>query len=166
MGVDVDTVSPPFDANESPLDAGRRTDSGFNSEYVNALEPLWGNGYRCTGCHFIFLRSPDSSGAIALSDDAWRKLVGKGPRDGLSPSAPGTSLPGNENKPCQDRVYVVPGQPSQSYLLDKLLGRPQIAGNCFAGEHMPQGCQLRGDCLTAAELEPLENWIRDGAPLF
>jgi hypothetical protein len=31
---------------------------------------------------------------------------------------------------------------------------------------MPHGCEIRGDCFTAAELEPIEAWIRDGAPLF
>ncbi len=56
---------------------------------------------------------------------------------------------------CGGRVYVVPGDPDQSYLMDKVEGRPGICGR-----QMPY---LRPP-LTTSEMELLRKWIADGAP--
>ena len=57
---------------------------------------------------------------------------------------------------CPDkRVIVKPGDPSSSYLVEKLLG----AGMC-SGERMP----LKGTPLSDAYMATIEAWICQGAP--
>jgi hypothetical protein len=57
---------------------------------------------------------------------------------------------------CPDkRVIVKPGDPSSSYLIEKLLG----AGMC-SGARMP----LRGTPLSDADMATIEAWICQGAP--
>ncbi|HEY6177934.1 MAG TPA: hypothetical protein VIX73_25945 [Kofleriaceae bacterium] len=57
---------------------------------------------------------------------------------------------------CADkRVIVKPGDPSSSYLVEKLLG----AGMC-SGARMP----LRGTPLSDADMATIEAWICQGAP--
>jgi hypothetical protein len=53
-----------------------------------------------------------------------------------------------------DRKLVVPGQPGQSYLMDKLLGQ----NLCF-GTVMP-----KGGALPMAQIQSVSDWICAGAP--
>jgi hypothetical protein len=56
---------------------------------------------------------------------------------------------------CNDgRKRVLPGQPSESYLIDKMLGVDMCAGT-----QMPKLNQL-----PAAQIEAVANWICAGAP--
>ena len=56
---------------------------------------------------------------------------------------------------CSDRLLVVPGNPSASYLMDKLYG-----SNMCKGNQMPK----QGVSLSAAEIEAIVSWICRGAP--
>ncbi|MFK8001298.1 MAG: hypothetical protein AB8H86_17010 [Polyangiales bacterium] len=56
---------------------------------------------------------------------------------------------------CGGRVLVVPGNPSESYLMSKLLGIEMCRGNS-----MP----LRAPALPPEQLAVIENWICGGAP--
>ena len=51
--------------------------------------------------------------------------------------------------------YVVPGSPSTSYLIDKLMG----ANACGNSTRMP----LNNPALTAVQIQTVENWICQGA---
>jgi hypothetical protein len=57
---------------------------------------------------------------------------------------------------CSDgRKRVLPGQPSQSYLVEKLMG----VSLCF-GTPMPKA----GSLLPSAEIQTIADWICEGAP--
>lgn len=56
---------------------------------------------------------------------------------------------------CSDgRKRVLPGQPSQSYLIEKLMG----VNMCF-GTVMP-----KSGALSSAQIQTISNWICAGAP--
>lgn len=55
---------------------------------------------------------------------------------------------------CGDRAMVVPGSPSQSYLMDKLLGV-----NLCMGTRMPKN----GGPLSAGQIQIVQDWICSGA---
>jgi hypothetical protein len=56
---------------------------------------------------------------------------------------------------CASRKRVVPGNPSSSYLLQKLLGV-----NLCSGSQMPKA----GSSLPASDLQAISDWICEGAP--
>ena len=61
-----------------------------------------------------------------------------------------------EDTQCNDgRLLVKPGDPGNSYLLQKILGRDMCSGS-----QMPKA----GVSLPAADLEALTTWICQGAP--
>jgi hypothetical protein len=57
---------------------------------------------------------------------------------------------------------IKPGDPDASYLFQKIIGAPGIAGVL-----MPNGCPgapLAGQCLSADEIEAIRTWILECAP--
>jgi len=65
-----------------------------------------------------------------------------------------------QQKPALKRVK--PGDPDNSYLFQKILGAPGIAG-----VQMPNGCPgtpLAGQCLTGDEIDAIRTWILECAP--
>lgn len=74
----------------------------------------------------------------------------------IGPSWPYNSLVNVETMQCDDhRVFVKPGDPTNSYLLQKLEGTQM----CF-GVRMPK----LGDPLPPTDLQTISNWICQGAP--
>lgn len=74
----------------------------------------------------------------------------------LSPGNAYAALVGKLTSGCRDnRVRVAAGNPSGSYLLDKLLGQ-----NMCSGSQMP----ARGTSLPPAQIEAVRSWICQGAP--
>jgi hypothetical protein len=69
-------------------------------------------------------------------------------------SWPYTSLYNQSSTECAGRMLVKPGDPSGSYLMNKLEGVDMCSGTA-----MPRG----GAPLTSAQLATLSNWICQGA---
>lgn len=75
---------------------------------------------------------------------------------GLGPSWPYAAIVGKPGSECSDhRLLVAPGDPGNSYLLEKLEGI-----HMCMGERMPRG----GPYFTAAQLQTITDWICNGAP--
>ena len=89
----------------------------------------------CTQCHTAAGRTP--SAGLNLAEGAYQALVGQ----------PSRARAG--------AVFVVPGDPENSYLVKKLEGTPDIVG-----VRMPRGA---GPFLTAGQMSILRRWIALGA---
>ena len=85
----------------------------------------------CITCHGGVTPRAD----LNLSDDAYDSLVDV------------------ESTDCPGRIRVVPGEPDESYLIDKLEGADDICGT-----QMPQSGEL-----PASELDTIRQWISEGA---
>lgn len=60
----------------------------------------------------------------------------------------------------KDRFRVNPGKASESYLYQKI-----VAGGDIAEARMPPGCSGNPNaCLSAQQIQLIENWINEGAP--
>jgi hypothetical protein len=78
---------------------------------------------------------------------------GNKPAEGLNLSSKTTAqanLVGVTSDQCTTKKLVVAGEPTQSYLINKLTG----VGMC-SGSQMPKG----GAAVTAAELDKIRAWI-------
>lgn len=158
-GAPVDGGSGPVDAGPPPdagnqdagtlEDAGIWNDSGYpDAGYEDAgnlddagppVDPdliVQGFGNRCTSCHAADAASP----RMPYLEEA----------DICS------SLLGTESSSRPGLIYVVPGNPEQSFLYRKVVG-PLSPGE---GSMMPLGGMLNN-----TELETLRRWIEQGAPL-
>lgn len=108
--------------------------------FIDVRIAFFGAGCTEGGCH-----NDDSKGGLNLRDDMWSALV---------------NVPAST---CKDgRKLVVPGKPSESYLLNKVRGT-----RLCSGDRMPLGCgEPNGDvCFSEERLATLEGWIRSGAPM-
>ena len=92
----------------------------------------------CVQCHTDAGRTPAGPGLVLLEGRAYSALVGR-----PSVGKPGATL-------------VVPGDPDNSYVVKKLEGHTDIAG-----QRMPRG---NGPFLTEGQMLVIRQWIRDGAP--
>jgi hypothetical protein len=120
-----------------------------------------------TGCtekpSFLLDPSPDPDTAVSFVRDV-RPLLGRCTGCHGSPGNSGYSVlthaslhgPGVEAA-GRGMVEVRAGLPDSSYLVWKLEGNPPWP---IQGVRMPQG----GPYLSAAEIEVIRTWIRDGAP--
>lgn len=90
----------------------------------------------CTGCHTDQGRTP-SSGLVLVEGRAYQNLVGRG-----SIGRPGATL-------------VIPGDPDNSYIVKKLEGTSDIAG-----QRMPRG---NGPFLNLGQMLVIRRWIQEGA---
>jgi hypothetical protein len=90
----------------------------------------------CVQCHTDQGRAP-ASNLVLLEGRSFQQLIGR-----ASLGKPGATL-------------VVPGDPDNSYMIKKLEGAADIAG-----QRMPRG---NGPFLTEGQILILKAWIRDGA---
>jgi len=95
------------------------------------------NRQACIECHTDQGRTP-SSNLVLLDGRSYNNLVGRG-----STGKAGETL-------------VVPGDPSNSYIVKKLEGAADIAG-----QRMPRGT---GPFLTSGQISVIRRWIEIGAP--
>ena len=91
----------------------------------------------CVQCHTDQGRTP-SGGLVMLEGRAYDALVGR-----ASTGKPGAT-------------WVIPGDPDNSYLVRKLEGASDIAG-----QRMPRG---NGPFLTEGQMLVIRRWISQGAP--
>jgi len=108
--------------------------------FIDVRIAFFGAGCTEGGCH-----NGDSKGGLNLVDNTWSALV----------NVPAAT--------CKDgRKLVVPGKPSESYLLNKVRGT-----RLCSGDRMPLGCgePNGGVCFSDERLATLEGWIRSGAPM-
>jgi hypothetical protein len=124
-----------LDSNGRPLVPGGTQPpplaANFESIQANIFTPI------CTVCH------AGGSAPVGLRLDAaasYNLLVG----------VPSTEVPA--------LLRVKPGDPSNSYLIQKLEGHAAV------GAQMPYGCPNTQPCLTASTIAFIRQWITDGAP--
>lgn len=91
----------------------------------------------CVGCHTDQGRNP-AGGLVLVEGRSYQQLVGR-----TSVARPGA-------------VLVIAGDPDNSYLVKKLEGAADIAG-----QRMPRGT---GPFLSEGQMLVIRKWIRDGAP--
>ena len=90
----------------------------------------------CIGCHTDVGRTP-AGGLVLLEGRSYQALVGQASRFKAG------------------AVFVVPGDPDTSYLVQKLEGAADIAGS-----RMPRGT---GPFLTSGQMQIIRRWIELGA---
>ncbi|MSO36171.1 MAG: hypothetical protein EXQ54_07050 [Acidobacteria bacterium] len=90
----------------------------------------------CTQCHTNVGRTP-SAGLLLVDGQSFQSLVGPASRAKAG------------------AVFVVPGDPDNSYLIQKLEGSPTITG-----ARMPRNA---GPFLTAGQISIIRRWIQLGA---
>ena len=104
------------------------------------VQEIFNNSCATTQCH----DRTTVAGGLDLSEGrAYRRTVGvRGEQD------------------PKDRFRVNPGKVSDSYLYQKI-----IAGGDIAEARMPPGCSGNPNaCLSAQQIQLIENWINEGAP--
>lgn len=124
----------------SGSDVPEKDDDAPTAEFIDVRIAFFGAGCTEGGCH-----NGDSKGGLNLRDDMWSALV----------NVPAAT--------CKDgRKLVVPGKPSESYIVNKVRGT-----RLCSGDRMPLGCgEPNGDaCFSEERLAALEGWIRSGAPM-
>jgi hypothetical protein len=125
-----------LDANGQPLAAGSSgslppLSADFASIQANIFTPI------CSVCH-IGGGAPE--GLRLDAADSFNLLVG----------VPSTEVP--------SLLRVKPGDPNNSYIIQKLEGHAAV------GAQMPDGCPSTQPCLTTTTIAFIAQWITDGAP--
>jgi hypothetical protein len=125
-----------LDANGQPLAAGSTgslppLSADFTSIQANIFTPI------CSVCH-IGGGAPE--GLRLDAADSYNLLVG----------VPSTEVP--------SLLRVKPGDPDNSYIIQKLEGHAAV------GAQMPDGCPSTQPCLTTSTIAFIAQWITDGAP--
>lgn len=114
--------------------AGACSCGSSSVSFSGAVQPIFTASCGSNGCH----KGANAQGDLDLSAGASYQAL-------VNVSA----------KQCNDgRKRVLPGQPSQSYLIDKIMGV-----DLCAGTQMP-----KMNLLPAAQIETISNWICAGAP--
>jgi hypothetical protein len=105
--------------------------------------------------------SSDSSGRAACTN-CHTTAGGRVPPVGMDLGGPNAHAQlvnvAARNKP--GAIRVIPGDPENSYLIHKLVGRGPN-GEAIAGERMPRGT---GPFLTDGQIRVIKRWIELGAP--
>lgn len=112
------------------------TFSSIQAEILNTTDAS--GRLACVQCHTNAGGRAPSAGMNLTSGNAYAALVG----------TPSNGKPG--------AVRVIPGDPENSYLIHKLEGNPDIAG-----QRMPRG---NGPFLTSGQILVIKRWIAIGAP--
>lgn len=124
-----------LDANGRPLVPGGATppplSADFDSIQQNIFTPI------CSVCH---AGGSAPEGLRLDAADSYNLLVG----------VPSTEVP--------SLLRVKPGDPDNSYIIQKLEGHAAV------GAQMPFGCPSTQPCLTTATIAFIRQWITDGAP--
>lgn len=136
----IDTTSDPLHCGgcgracgEAQACTDARCSCGADVSYAGDVEPIFVSACTNMGCH----RPP------ALASDL-----------DLTAGAGYDALVGIVSTQCGDRDLVVPGAPTESYLIDKLLGE----NLCF-GSQMPKA----GQGIPQADFDTVTSWICGGA---
>ena len=113
--------------------------------------------------------SSSSSGASAdfqaIQDNVFTPIcaqchAGAGAPEGMQLSA-GVSYGMIVNVPSQEQpslLRIKPGDPDNSYLVQKIEGRAAV------GAQMPDGCPATQPCLDQATIDQIRAWVGEGAP--
>ena len=113
--------------------------------------------------------SSSSSGASAdfqaIQDNVFTPIcaqchAGAGAPEGMQLSA-GVSYGMIVNVPSQEQpslLRIKPGDPDNSYLVQKIEGRAAV------GAQMPDGCPATQPCLDQATIDRIRAWVSEGAP--
>jgi hypothetical protein len=124
-----------LDANGQPLVPGGATppplSADFESIQENIFTPI------CSVCH-AGASAPE--GLRLDAADSYNLLVG----------VPSTEVP--------SLLRVKPGDPANSYIIQKLQGTAAV------GARMPFGCPSTQPCLSASTIAFIQQWITNGAP--
>jgi hypothetical protein len=123
-----------LDANGRPLAPGGSTaplSADFESIQENIFTPI------CSVCH---AGGGAPEGLRLDAADSYNLLVG----------VPSTEVP--------TVLRVMPGDPDNSYIIQKLEGHAAV------GEQMPFGCPTTQPCLTTDTIAFIRQWITNGAP--
>jgi hypothetical protein len=135
-----DNGKPALDAGEDlaaadgPAADGPAGGDAAGPSFAGQVQPIFGASCATASCH-----------------------AGSSPQAGMSlesTSAHG-ALVGVASAQCSTLKRVEPGDPAQSYLMQKLDG----SGSCFTGSKMPPA-----GSITSAEVETIRSWIQSGAP--
>ena len=117
------------DEGSSPTNPGGGDSPPATVSYATDIQPIWDRA--CTGCH-----GQNGNGGLDLRAPGSRDRLVDVTAQNYSPA-----------------IRVVPGDPDNSVLYDKLTG-----GGRFGGAMPP------GGLLPAADRELVRRWIADGAP--
>lgn len=125
-----------LDANGRPLGPGGGDSlpplsADFDSIQANIFTPI------CSVCH---IGGSAPQGLRLDAADSFNMLVG----------VPSTEVP--------SLMRVKPGDPDNSYIIQKLEGHAAV------GAQMPFGCPTSQPCLTTSTIAFIRQWITDGAP--
>lgn len=86
--------------------------------------------------------------------------AGAGAPEGMQLSA-GVSYGMIVNVPSQEQpslLRIKPGDPDNSYLVQKIEGRAAV------GAQMPDGCPITQPCLDQSTIDLIRQWVSEGAP--
>jgi hypothetical protein len=123
-----------LDANGNPITGGSAStplSADFESIQENVFTPI------CSVCH---AGGSAPEGLRLDAADSYSLLVG----------VPSTEVP--------SLMRVKPGDPANSYIIQKLQGHAAV------GAQMPFGCPTTQPCLTATQIGFIQQWITNGAP--
>jgi hypothetical protein len=124
-----------LDANGNPIGPGGSTSSPLSADFESIQENIFTP--ICSVCH-AGASAPE--GLRLDAADSYNLLVG----------VPSTEVP--------SIMRVKPGDPVNSYIIQKLQGHAAV------GAQMPDGCPTTQPCLTADQIGFIQQWITNGAP--
>ena len=113
------------------------TTSPGSVSYKSNIQPVFNRSCAIAGCH----RPPTSAQQLDLTKNvSYGQLV----------NVPSTEQPAV--------MRVAPGNPDDSYLIQKIEGTPGISGG-----QMPVGCPGTVPCLSGDQMDMFRTWVTEGA---
>jgi len=116
-------------------------------DLTERVQPVF-NGRGCIGCHPVVNNVID----LTTPDNAFNSLVNQS----VSASC---STTGASNVPPPASLYVTPGDPTASLLIQKVSGKRDGSFNAACGQRMPQNLRP----ILEVEVDTLRRWIASGA---
>jgi hypothetical protein len=124
-----------LDANGNPIGPGGDMSSPLSADFESIQENIFTP--ICSVCH---AGGSAPEGLRLDAANSYNLLVG----------VPSTEVP--------SIMRVKPGDPANSYIIQKLQGIAAV------GKQMPDGCPTSQPCLTATQIGFIQQWITNGAP--
>ncbi|HTB90591.1 MAG TPA: hypothetical protein VK743_21665 [Steroidobacteraceae bacterium] len=124
-----------LDANGNPIVPGTSTSSPLSADFESIQENIFTP--ICSVCH---AGGSAPEGLRLDAANSYNLLVG----------VPSTEVP--------SLMRVKPGDPANSYIIQKLQGIAAV------GKQMPDGCPTSQPCLTPTQIGFIQQWIMNGAP--
>jgi len=121
-------------AADGPAVDGPAGGDAASPSFASQVQPIFGASCAVSSCH---AGASPQAGMSLESGSAYSALVGVA------------------SAQCATLKRVEPGDPGQSYLMQKLDG----SGSCFTGSKMPPA-----GSITSAQVETIRSWIQSGAP--